>query len=113
VVNPVRGEIWIGDLDPVRGHEQGGRRPVLVVSQNTYNLGPAELVIALPLTSTYRGVPYHILITPPEGGVRIPSVILCDAVRSVSKERLSSRWGVVSPATLAAVEDQLRVLMSL
>jgi mRNA interferase MazF len=113
VANPVRGEIWFGDLDPVRGHEQGGPRPVLVVSDNTYNFGPAELIIALPLTSTYRGVPYHVPIRPPEGGVRVPSVILCDAVRCISKERLRSRWGIVSPVTLAAVEDQLRILMSL
>ena len=84
-----------------------------MVSDNIYNLGPAELVIVLPLTSTYRGVPYHVPIRPPEGGVRMPSVILCDAIRCISKERLRTRCGIVSAVTLAAVEDQLRVLMSL
>jgi mRNA interferase MazF len=55
----------------------------------------------------------HVPILPPEGGIRRPSVILCDAVRCVSKERLSERWGTVSPATLAAVEDHLRILLLL
>jgi mRNA interferase MazF len=55
----------------------------------------------------------HVQILPPEGGIRRPSVILCDAVRCISKERLSERWGAVSPATLAIVEDHLRILLLL
>ena len=113
MVNPVRGDIWFGDLDPVRGHEQGGPGPILVVSRNSYNQGPSGLVVVLLLTTTHRGVPIHVPILPPEGGIRRPSVILCDTVRCVSKDRLSDRWGTVSPATLTAVEDHLRVLLLL
>ena len=112
-INPIRGEIWFGDLDPVRGHEQGGPRPVLVVSRDSYNRGPSGLVIVLPLTTTHRSVPIHVPMLPPEGGIRRPSVILCDAIRSISKDRLSDRWGVVSPATLAAVDSHVRVLLTL
>lgn len=112
-IDPLRGEIWFGDLDPVRGHEQGGPRPVLVVSVDHYNRGPADLLVVLPLTTRDRQVPLHFPIAPPEGGIRRPSVIECDAIRSVSIERLRERWGVVSPATLAAVEDRLRILLAL
>jgi mRNA interferase MazF len=112
-VDPARGEIWFGDLDPVRGHEQGGPRPVLIISPDLYNQGPATLVVVLPLTTTRRPVRWHVPIHPPEGGVKRPSVILCDAVRSVTKERLTEQWGVVSPATLTTVEDRLRILFSL
>ncbi len=38
---PGRGEVWLADLNPTRGHEQAGRRPVLVVSEDLFNRGPA------------------------------------------------------------------------
>lgn len=103
----------MADLSPTRGHEQAGRRPVLVVSQDLFNQGPAELVIVLPLTSTHRGVPSHVPVAPPDGGLRANSDILCDAIRSVARERLLRPLGRVSSATLAAVEDRLRILLDL
>lgn len=110
---PKRGEIWKVDLNPIRGHEQAGFRPVLVVSENVFNRGPANLVIVVPLTSTRRGVPSHVPVEPPEGGLKNTSYVLCEAVRSISKERLQQRWGKVSAATLQEVEDRLRILMGL
>lgn len=56
--NPVRGENWLIDLNPTRGHEQGGRRPGLVVSVDLFNKGPAGLVIVLPITTKEKGIPY-------------------------------------------------------
>jgi mRNA interferase MazF len=113
LADPARGEIWVGHLDPVRGHEQGGSRPVLIVSHDIYNQGPATLIVVVPLTTTGRNVRWQVPIDPPEGGVRRPSHILCDAVRSIAKERLAERWGKVSPVTMAAVEHRLRILLSL
>lgn len=111
---PMRGEIWTADLDPTRSHEQSGKRPVLVVSTDTLNRGPADLVFVLPLTRTNRGIPIHIPIQPPEGGVQATSYILCDALRSISKDRLGPQpWGKVSPATMRRVEEILRLLMKL
>jgi len=111
--SPYRGEIWLAELAPTRGHEQTGCRPVLIISENTFNRGPADLVIVLPVTSRVRGIPTHVPITPPEGGLKTPSVILCEGVRSIAKERLLQQFGCVSPATLAEVEDRLRILMGL
>jgi mRNA interferase MazF len=110
---PGRGEVWLADLNPTRGHEQAGRRPVLVVSEDLFNRGPAGLVIVLPMTSILRGIPTHVPIAPPEGGVKNPSAVLCEAVRSVSIERLVTRWGSVHVRTMAAVEDRLRILLRL
>ncbi len=81
------------DLNPRRGHEQAGRRPVLVVSEDLFNRGPAGLVIVLPMTSTLRNVPSHVPVDPPEGGLKHRTAILCEGVRSVSVERLTTRWG--------------------
>jgi len=111
---PLRGEIWSADLSPTRGHEQAGTRPVLVVSDDTYNHGPAGLVIVVPITRTDRGIPIHVVIDPPEGGVTARSVLLCDAVRSITTGRLVGQaWGRVAPATLRTVEDRLRLLLAL
>jgi mRNA interferase MazF len=111
---PNRGEIWLADLNPTRGHEQAGARPVLIISTNMLNHGPADLVFMLPLTRTDRRIPIHVPIDPPEGGVSARSYILCDAVRSIARERLGSRaWGSVSSSTLRKVEDTLRILMDL
>ncbi len=110
---PGRGEVWVADLNPTRGHEQAGRRPVLVVSEDLFNRGPAGLVIVLPMTATIRNVPSHVPVSPPEGGVRTRTAILCEAVRSMSVERLVERWGEVDRQTMAAVEDRLRILLRL
>ena len=113
-MRPSRGEIWLADLDPIRGHEQAGKRPVLVVSTNLFNYGASGLVFVVPMTRTGRGIPFHIRVDPPEGGVQATSFILCDALRSVSRDRLVGRpWGKVSPETLEAVEEVLRLLMEL
>jgi mRNA interferase MazF len=110
---PSRGEVWYVDLEPVRGHEQGGRRPVLVISSDQYNRGPSSLVLVIPITSTQRGVLYHVCISAPEGGLSKPSDILCDAVRSVSKTRFGKRLGSVSAPTMKQVEERLRLLQGL
>lgn len=110
---PARGEVWLADLNPVRGHEQAGRRPVLVVSEDLFNRGPAGLTIVLPMTSTVRDVPSHVAVAPPEAGIKNRSAILCDAIRSISIERLVARWGSVDRKTMAAVEDRLRILLRL
>jgi mRNA interferase MazF len=113
-VQPSRGEIWLTDRDPTRGHEQAGVRPVLIVSNDIFNHGLANMVWIVPLTRTGRRIPYHVAIDPPEGGVRERSYILCDNLRSISKERLKGPpWGIVSRATLDTVADYLAILLDL
>lgn len=113
MIQPSRGEIWLVGLDPTRGREQRGRRPGLVVSVDPFNHGPAGLVVLLPITSREEGIPFHVAVEPPEGGVRTRSFIKCEDVRSVTKERLSACWGSISPHTLSLVDDRLRILLNL
>src|SRR5687768_14019368 len=112
-VSPARGEIWLANLDPALGHEQAGKRPVLVVSIDHFNQSRADLVVVLPVTSTIRQLPLHVTVFPPEGGLTNASNILCDGLRSISKQRFVLCWGRITPATLAAVEDRLRILLNL
>ncbi len=108
-----RGEIWLSDLNPVRAHEQAGTRPVLVVSADAFNHGPAQLVVVVPLTTRDREIPLRVRIEPPDGGVGEPSFAMCEAVRSISTDRLVRRWGAVESTTIVAIEDRLRILLEL
>lgn len=110
---PSRGEIWLVDLSPVRGHEPAGRRPGLVISVDPFNHGPADLVVIIPVTTKAKGIPFHVEVHPPEGGLDHPSFVKCEDVRSMSKERLLQRLGRISRGTLEEVEDRLRILLGL
>ena len=113
MAEPERGEVWLLDLNPTRGREQSGQRPALVVSVNNFNLSRAGLVIILPITSVRKAVRSHVEVVAPEGGIQVDSFIKCEDIRSLSKERFLSRWGVVSPTTMRAVEGRLPYLLDL
>ena len=86
------------DVSPTRGRVQFGMRPALVVSVDRFNHGPAELVIAVPITKTKRSIPTHVMVPAGESGLTIESYIRCEDLRSVSKDRLVRRMGdVTSP----------------
>lgn len=110
---PTRGEVWIVNLNPTKGHEQAGYRPGLVISVDTFNHGPAGLVVIIPITTKEKGIPFHVPIEPPEAGMSKKSFIKCEDVRSVSTERLSKCLGMVSPEILKVVEDRLKILLDL
>lgn len=110
---PSRGEVWLVDLNPTRGHEQAGRRPALVMSVDTFNHGPAGLVILVPLTTRDRRLPLQVRLDPPEGGLSEVSFAKCEDVRSVASERLLRCLGKVSGTVLRDVEDRLRILLGL
>ncbi len=110
---PSRGEVWLVDLGNNPGLEQGKRRPALVVSVDRFNHAPIALVVIVPITSTYRDIPMHIEVYPPEGGLKYHSCIQCDQPRCVSRVRLVHRVGSVCEETMTQVEDRLRILLDL
>jgi mRNA interferase MazF len=85
----------------------------MVVSDDILNAGPAEIVIVLPVTTTCRDIPLHVKVVPPKGGLREISFVMCDQIRTISKDRLTKRLGAVGEQTLAQIEDRLRILLDL
>ncbi len=112
-MNARRGEVWLVSLDPASGREQTGRRPALVLSVDALNASPAELVTLLPVTSKPRTLRTRVEVAPPEGGLAKPSYVVCEQTRTVSTRRLVRRLGSVSSATMAKVEEVVRVLLGL
>ena len=111
---PSRGEIWFVNLDPIIGHEQAKTRPCLVISHDTFNHGPALLHVILPLTSKNKSHPFRVPVTWDQSDFREESFILCDQIRTVSRQRFKgSSIARVDEDTLATVVDLLSILLDM
>jgi len=75
---PRRGEVWLADLNPTKGSEQAGVRPVIIF-QNTLISKFSSTVITIPLTTNLKraALPTSILLSKNEGGLDADSVALC------------------------------------
>jgi mRNA interferase MazF len=102
----LRGEIRWADLNPVRGHEQAGLRPVLVLSQDVFN-ERSGTVIAMALTSQPQraGFPLTLELTGPALPKR--SWVKISQLRTLAVERIGKRIGRAAPEDLAQVIDGL------
>jgi mRNA interferase MazF len=86
----LRGEIYWADLQPVRGHEQGGVRPVVVISHDLFN-ERSGTVIALAITGQPQRAGYPLTWQLPTGTLPRPSWVKLSQVRTLSTERLGTR----------------------
>jgi mRNA interferase MazF len=93
------------------GSEFGYKHPGLVLSSNAINHSKLGIAVVVPMSTKYKGLPSHVLIQPPEGGVRQRSYIRCEDVRSVSALHLSVRWGAVSGETMENVAYRVKLLL--
>jgi mRNA interferase MazF len=105
-------DIWYADLNPVRGSEQEGFRPVVIISGNLMN-EYLNTVICCPLTTKIKNYKGNVVLTPDTSNMlKAPSEILTAHIRSVSKERLVRRIGKISSPQLeeikAGLSDMLR-----
>ena len=102
----LRGDIRWADLNPVRGHEQAGQRPVLVLSHDIFN-DRSGTVIAVALTSQEPGAGFP--LTLQLTGLRLPkrSWVKISQIRTLSVERIGRRLARASDTELASVVDGL------
>lgn len=112
--SPSLGEIWLINLNPTKRHEQAGTRPCLVISANLLNHRPADLAVVLPITTTDRGIPSHVRVDAPAGGLREVRYITCEDLRSVSiSRRFITRWGRADDSTTRRAQRIIRFLLDL
>ncbi|WP_457100184.1 type II toxin-antitoxin system PemK/MazF family toxin [Microbacterium sp. P5_E9] len=96
------GAVAWASLEPVRGREQGGHRPVLVIASAGYLDAVTTLAIVLPITTVNRGWPNHVRVEGASGLER-PSWIMTEQPRTLTRERLTAVAGAVSEECLASV----------
>ena len=103
-----RGEIWLADLNPTRGSQQAGTRPVLIFQNNSVNRFTSTF-LTIPLTTNLRraSLPTCVLVSQGEGGLIKDSVALCHQLRVIDKLRLLRRLGAVSADIMTAVESRV------
>jgi len=106
----LRGEIRWADLNPVRGHEQAGMRPVLVLSHDIFN-ERSGTVIAVALTSQQPKAGYPLTIESKAAGLTKRSWIKMSQIRTLAVERISRRIGQASPEELARVVEGLNEII--
>lgn len=109
-----RGEVYMANLDPHFGSEQGGTRPVLVLQNNTGNFFCPTLIVA-PLTTRLNkksDQPTHVHI---EGnGEQIsPSVVMLEQIRTIDKQRVSRLLGRLSQEEMYLINDAIEVSLGL
>ena len=114
VSSPVRaGDVWLAGLDPVVGHEQGGRRPVVVVSSPGLHSLPIGLVVVVPLTGQDRGLITQPRIASDSSGLSRPSVARPEDIRSIDASRLQRRLGAITADELDGIRRILRYFLDL
>lgn len=97
---PQKGDLVTLTFDPQAGHEQRGRRPALVVSNDLFNKHTG-LCIACPITNTPRGYPFHVAV--PEGA-GVTGFVMVEQVKSIDyRSRKVKRLGAAPSAILDEV----------
>ena len=106
-----QGEIWHADLNPTEGSEQAGTRPVVILSGNLLNQH-LPIVIVAPLTSKIKKYKGNPLLKPTKmNGLKAESEVLIFHIRSVSKDRLSSKSGSIETSELALAISTLNDIL--
>ncbi len=110
---PRRGDLWLVDFGEPVGHEQGRKRPAVVMSSDHLNDSAASLVIVVPVTSTRWGLPSHVEIETGQSGLAHTSYAKAEDVKSVSQGRMVIRYGSADVRVVHQLEVVLRMLLEL
>ncbi len=117
-----RGQIYFVNLNPIRGREQAGRRPVLVVSADAINRQPLVVIVVVGTKSSNfpRDYPTNVRVTARETGLPQDTLFMCFQIRSLDPARFldpkTGRLdiaGIMPPARMAEVDEALRLVFEL
>lgn len=106
----LRGEIRWADLNPVRGREQAGRRPVLILSHNVFN-ERSGTVIAVAITSQPQRAGFPLTLELKAKGLPKRSWVKMSQIRTLSVERLGERIGEASPEEVTQIVEGLNEII--
>jgi mRNA interferase MazF len=107
-----QGEIWYAHLDPVKGSEQSGYRPVVVISGNLLNQY-LPVVICFPLTTKIKNYKGNLVLQPDAmNNLTQASEVLTFHIRSVSKERLKKKIGKLTESQTILLKQYLNEILT-
>jgi mRNA interferase MazF len=103
---PKKGDFITADFDPQSGHEQKGRRPAIVISNNLIS-EYTDMVIVCPITGTDREYPFHVTI---KNNPDVHGFVMVDQVKSIDYKTRKVKY--IGKASLDILEEVLAVLDS-
>jgi mRNA interferase MazF len=110
-----RGDVFQADLNPVKGSEQGGTRPVVVISRDAINRS-SPVVVIVPFTEAANKTkiyPSHVRFQVGTGGLTLESIAICEQVRAINKTRLKDLLGKLTRSELASIEAAVKITLDL
>ena len=109
-----RGDIYLADLNPYFGSEQGGTRPVLVLQNDAGNFFSPTLIIATMTSRVWKKVdlPTHYILRNVEN-LAGPCVVQCEQIRTIDKRRIKKYLASISREQMAEVDDAIRISLHL
>lgn len=108
-----RGEMYFADLDPIKGSEQAGFRPVLIL-QNDIGNAHSTTTIAAPITSKSEHktkLPTHVKIKA-AGALTEDSMVLLEQIRTLDKQRIHDYVGILGSCDMNRVEKAMSVSLA-
>ena len=108
-----RGDIYVANLNPVKGSEQGGTRPVVILQNDDGNYYCPTLIVA-PLSSKLKKthLPTHFLLKK-GGGLAVDSIVELEQIRTIDKRRVQRYIGRITPKQMAAIDDAIHISLGL
>lgn len=111
---PRRGEIYLVRFDPTVGHEIRKSRPAVIIQNDISNrYSPITIVAAISSQFSEPPFPREVIIEPIESGLPKRSAVIANQIRSVDRERLMTRLGQLSAASLRRVDEALKISLGL
>lgn len=110
----IRGEVVVANLEPVKGSEQGGIRPVLIIQNDTLNKYAPTTIIA-PITSKIytKEYPTNVIIKKEDFILKLDSTILLNQIKTIDKKRIIKKIGSLDNFTMNKVDRAIKVSLSL
>jgi len=113
-VLPRRGEVWLVDFNPARGHEQAGIRPALVIQSDAVNRTGFGTVVVLAVSKATevkrRGI-LNVEVRRGEGELRLDSVVKCHQIYTIDRSRLMRRFGYLSEVRMAEIDHATQLVL--
>ncbi len=109
-----RGDIFLVNLDPVKGSEQGKTRPCVVIQNDLGNqYSPVTIIACITSKTGGKAYPTNVFIAAKETGLDYDSLVILNQIRTVDKSRLVKKVGAVSQAKMLEVDAALRISLDL
>lgn len=115
MLQALRGDVFMADLEPVVGSEQGGTRPVVVVSRDALNkFSPVVVICSITGAANKKKLyPSHVKVTAGTGGLSVESIVICEQIRAINKTRLARQMGKFDRGVMGDIEAAIKITLDL